>query len=272
MKKAILLLILGLMLEPVGLFAQVWLTADGETDTYTLINSVLGGNATEVPDCSHPEFGPHITQAFDPDLAKYIFVFHMHVTSDDDRCVNIDRQRNEIKTYGPSPNYLKGFYGDTVTFRWRFKLDADFQPSPNFTHIHQIKAGDGPDAGPPTITLTPRAGAPDTLELIHINSALVTSIVASTDLSPFKGVWVEAYERLTYGFNGSYSIELKDQITGTLLFSYSDPDIDLWRDGTTFTRPKWGIYRSLLRQEYLRDEQVQYDQFCLAKGDDDCPS
>ena len=84
MKKAILPLILGLMLERGGLFAQVWLTADGETDTYTLINSVLGGNATEVPDCSHPEFGPHIKQAFDPDLAKYIFVFHIHVTPDND--------------------------------------------------------------------------------------------------------------------------------------------------------------------------------------------
>lgn len=144
--------------------AQVFLTADGVTDTYTLINNVLGGTAVEVPDCSDPGFGPHITQAFDPDLAKYIFVFHMHVTPDDDRCINFDRQRNEIKTYGPSPAYVKGFLGDTVTFRWRFKLDAVFQPSPSFTHIHQIKAGDGPDSGPPTITLTLRTGAPDVLQ------------------------------------------------------------------------------------------------------------
>jgi hypothetical protein len=100
----------------------------------------------------------------------------------------------------------------------------------------------------------------------------VTHVLQSTDLSSFKGVWVEAYERLTYDFNGSYSIQLWDLVTGTLLFSYSNPDIDLWRNGTTFTRPKWGIYRSLVRQDYLRDEQVLYDQFCLAKGDDDCLS
>src|SRR5215470_17411905 len=227
-RTRILALMLLLLLASPGL-AQTYLFADGTTDTYSLIASVLGGDPIESPDCSHPDFGPHITQAWDDDLGMYSFVFYIHVTPDNDRCTAFDRQRNEIKTYGPSPNYLKGFYGDTVTFRWRFKLDADFQPSPNFTHIHQIKAGDGPDAGPPTITLTPRTGAPETLQLIHINSALVTSVVASTDLSLFKGIWVEAYERLTYGFNGSYSIELKDQITGTLLFSYNDSDIDLWR-------------------------------------------
>jgi len=264
-------LLLGCVFSAPELFAQVFVTADGDTDTYTLINNVLGGTAVEVPDCGHPEFGPHITQSFDPDLAKYSFVFHMHVTPDDDRCINFDRQRNEIKTYGPSPAYVKGFFGDTVTFRWRFKLDAGFQSSPNFTHIHQIKAGDGPDSGPPTITLTSRAGTPDVLQLIHIDSSLVTTLIASTDLAPFKGVWVEAYEKLTYGFNGSYSIELRNLATDALLFSYANPNMDLWRYGTTFTRPKWGIYRSLLRQDYLRDEQVLYDRFCLAKGVDDCP-
>jgi hypothetical protein len=157
-KRAILPLILYLVLKPGGLFAQVWLAADGQTDAYALFNAVLGGNATEVPDCNHPEFGPHVTQALDADLGNYVFVFHMHVTPDNDRCVNFDRQRNEIKTYGPSPDYLKGFYGDTVTFRWRFKLDAGFQPSPNFTHIHQIKAGDGPDVAVGTpIARTPPA-------------------------------------------------------------------------------------------------------------------
>ena len=35
-------------------------------------------------------------------------------------------------------------------------------------------------------------------------------------------------------------------------------------------RPKWGIYRSLNNAQQLRDEQVHYDRFCLAKGTDDC--
>jgi len=260
----------ALLMGPAAVSAQIYLAADGQTDTYTLIGSVLGGNPIESPDCSHPEFGPHITQAWDDALADYVFVFHIHVTPDNDRCTAFDRQRNEIKTYEPSPNYLKGFFGDTVTFRWTFRLDDGFQPSPNFTHIHQIKPGDG-DANNPVMTLTPRAGNPDRLELIHIDSHGVTTHVANTPLEPFKGTWVEAYERLTYDYNGAYSIEIRRVSDGALLLSYSNDNIDLWRTGTTFTRPKWGIYRSLNSPDYLRDEQVLFHQFCLAKGCDDCP-
>jgi len=249
---------------------QVYLTADGITASYALINQTLGGTAVETPDCAHPEFGPHITQAFDSALGKYAFVFSVHVTPDNDRCIGFDRQRNEIKTYGPSPAYLKGFYDDTVTFRWRFRLDDGFQPSPNFTHIHQIKPADG-DASQPIITLTPRVGSPDLLEVIHVNSAGVRSVLASTPLAPFRGAWVEAYEVITYGSGGSYAITLTTLADSTPLLSYQADSIDLWRSGTTFVRPKWGIYRSLNSAGYLRDEDVRFDNFCLAKGGDDCP-
>jgi hypothetical protein len=266
----LLLLAINAFLSPSSLFAQVYLSADGVTDTYTLINATLGGAAEEVPDCSHPEFGPHINQILDSELGKYVFVFSIHVTPDNDRCVAFDRQRNEIKTYGPSPEYLKGFYGDTVTFRWRFRLDEGFEPSPSFTHIHQIKAGDG-DAASPIMTLTPRAGNPDYLQLIHVDSSGVSTSVVMTDLTPFKGAWVDAYEVITYGFNGSYAITLTNVADGTVLLAYSSDDVDLWRNQTTFVRPKWGIYRSLNSLQYLRDEDVTFDTFCLAKNGDDCP-
>jgi len=256
------------LLNTIPAISQTLMVADGQTDTYKLINSVLGGTAEEVPDCSDPSFGPHITQ--EPDESGiYSFVFYLHVSRDNDRCVNFDRQRNEIKTYGPSLDYLKGFNGDTVIFSWDFKLDAGFQPSPSFTHIHQIKAGDG-DAGAPIITLTPRYGNPDILQLIHVDSAGTTTILISSDLAPLKGVWVHAYEKITYGSDGAYSITLTDPF-GSVLLSYSSDDLDLWRNGTTFIRPKWGIYRSLNNQAYLRDEAVRSNSFCLAKGDDNCP-
>jgi hypothetical protein len=270
MRKALLVFTVSCWFTP-AVRAQTYLSADGQTDTYSLIDRTLGGTAEETPDCSHPAFGRHITQTFDSDLGEPVFVFHIHVTPDNDRCVAIDRQRNEIKTYGPSPPYLKGFYGDTVTFRWRFRLDDGFQPSPSFTHIHQIKAGDGPDAGAPIITLTPRTGSPESLQLIHVDSVGVTRVVARTDLAPFKGTWVEAYEKITYAFDGSYSITITSLSDGSQLLAYSNDNIDLWRPGTTFVRPKWGIYRSLNRPDYLRDEQVRFADFCLAKGADDCP-
>jgi uncharacterized membrane protein len=271
-----------LSLPAPSLFAQgpVILSADGTTDTYTLLDNTLGGTAEETPDCSHPAFGPHITQATDADLGKPVFVFHIHVTPDNDRCVNFDRQRVEIKTYGPSPDYLKAFIGDTVTYDWKFKLDAGFQPSPNFTHIHQIKAGDG-DADAPLITITPRFGSTtNTLQLIHSTGSspgVNLGTLTSTPLAPFLGTWVEAHEHITFGSSafsgvGHYSLTIKRMSDGAVLFSYSNDNIDLWRTGTTFCRPKWGIYRSLNSPSYLRDEDVRFNDYCLAKGTDECPT
>jgi hypothetical protein len=264
-----LLVALVLCFAP-ALRAQVVLTADGQTDAYTLVHEALGA-APETPDCSHPSFGPHITQTHDDDLAKSAFVFNIHVTPDNDRCTNFDRQRLEIKTDSGSPDYVKGFLNDSVSYRWKFKLPAGFQPSANFTHIHQIKAGDG-DAGAPIITLTPRAGSPEVLQIIATDSNGNGSTIFQTDLAPFVGVWVEAFEKITYSHTGQYSLVIKTLNGGATLLSYSNNNIDLWRTGTTFCRPKWGIYRSLNSASSLRDEQVRFDRFCIAKGSDTCPS
>jgi len=248
------------------------LVADGPGDTYELINSVLGGDAAEDPDCAHPSFGRHIREEFDSALNKNVFVFTLHVSPDNDRCNgSTDRQRNEIKTYGPSPDSLKGGLNETVTYRWKFRLDAGFQPSPSFTHIHQIKAGDGND-GAPIITITPRAGNPEKLEIIHTGNTSSTSLgkVKTVDLAPFKGTWVEVTEKLTYKTSGSYEIMIKRTSDGTTLLAYSNNNIDLWRDGTTFCRPKWGIYRSLNNISYLRDEEVKFADFCIAEGEAVC--
>jgi hypothetical protein len=253
--------------------AQVTLNADGPGNTYELIGSVLGGSPEEVPDCSHPAFGRHITEDLDAVLGKYVFVFHIHVTPDDDRCTNFDRQRNEIKTYGPSPAYVKGFYGDTCTYRWKFKLDAGFQPSPNFTHIHQIKAGDGSDSGSPLITITPRFASPERLEIIFTAPSGLSGsgTKATANLSSFKGQWIEAYERALYTTNGTYELTLRRFSDGVVLLSYTNNNLNLWRGDATFNRPKWGIYRSLNSTNYLRDEQVRFADFCIAKGSDSCP-
>jgi len=250
------------------------LSANGPGNTYELIDSVLGRGsaAEEVPDCSHPAFGRHISEVYDSMLCKYVFAFDIHVTPDNDRCVAFDRQRNEIKTFGPSPDSLKGFLNDTVTHHWKFKLDSGFLPSPSFTHIHQIKAGDGDD-GAPIITLTPRFGHPDKMQVIHTGSGSATSLgtVLQVDLAPFKGVWVEAEEHIIYKTAGTYSLTIRRIGDDSVLLSYTNTNIDMWRNGTTFVRPKWGIYRSLNNTSYLRDEEVRFADFCIGKGRAWCP-
>lgn len=133
---------------------RTYLRPDGNSaNTYNLINSVLGGTAVEVPDCAHPQM--HITQRIDTDLNIPVFNFHSHVDFDNDRCINFDRMRTEIKTYGPSPAHMKCFNGETVSYSWDLRLNSQFQPSTAFTHIFQSKAVGGDD-GMPFITLTPR--------------------------------------------------------------------------------------------------------------------
>ncbi|HEX7158496.1 MAG TPA: dockerin type I domain-containing protein [Edaphobacter sp.] len=265
----------------------VHFNADGETQPETFVGNILQA-APETPDCSHLSFGPHLTQAPDTVLGSYVFVFNMHVVPDNDRCSATDRQRLEIKTElhsNPTPyqSYIIGHLGETVAHRWRFMLPTGFQPSFSFTHIHQIKGDDGDDSDP-IITLTPRFGTPNTIQLLLVTSTLATPqhqtiTLTQAPLAPFLGEWVEAYEKITYGFTaeegstnpGKYSIVINRLSDGATLLSYSSADIDMWRVGTTVVRPKWGIYRSLVNAQQLRDEQVRFSNFCLANAGDDCP-
>jgi hypothetical protein len=247
-----------LLANPLALYSQVVLEADGPGNTYELINSVLapGGDAVENPECIHPEFGRHIAEVWDSVLNQYVFEFYSHVTPDNDRCINTDRQRIEIKTYEASPNNLKGVVGETVQYRWKFKIAVGYKPSSSFTHLHQIKPVGGDD-GNPLFTLTPRKGSPNKMELIHDN----TTKVSIVDLSLFEGVWVECTEIVKIGAAGTYSLVAKRVSDGTVILSYSNDKIMTIRPDNTFIRPKWGIYRSLNNASDLRDEAVRFAGF-----------
>ena len=263
MKKLIFTSIISLSLY-FSMQGQVTLNANGPGNTYELINSVLapGYNVVEVPDCNHAAFGRHIDEVFDAELSTNVFRFFIHTTPDNDRCISLDRQRNEIKTYDKSPDNLLAVQGETVVYKWKFKIDAGFQPSSSFTHIHQIKSVGGPNAGMPMYTLTLRKGPPDKLQLRYAETNTQTTL-SETDLTPFKGTWVEVVETITYGSSGSYDITVKTVSNNTILFSYNDNDIVNWQIGATIARPKWGIYRSLNNPTDLRDETVLFANFSI---------
>lgn len=251
--------------------AQTVLEADATSNAYTVINSVLapGANAVETPDQtsggsavgSHPSFGRHIQMVYDAELGKYVFQFLIHVNSVLDNDISTgdnDRQRVEIKTYAASPANLKGTIGENITYKWRFRLPIGFQPSSNFTHIHQVKAVDGDDSSP-LFTITPRYKASgNLLELIYVKDSTTSNFYCATaPLSNFLGVWVEATEQLTVGVNGTYSMTIKRVSDGTVLLSYSNSNIQTIRASNTFIRPKWGIYRSITTSSLLRDDSLR---------------
>lgn len=251
--------------------AQTVLEADATSNAYTLINSVLapGANAVETPDQtsggsalgSHPSFGRHIQMVYDAELGKYVFQFLIHVNSVLDNDISTgdnDRQRVEMKTYASSPANLKGTIGENITYKWKFRLPVGFQPSSNFTHIHQVKAVDGDDSSP-LFTITPRYKASgNVLELIYVKDSTTSNFYCATaPLSNFLGVWVEATEQLTVGANGTYSMTIKRVSDGAVLLSYSNSNIQTIRASNTFIRPKWGIYRSITTASLLRDDSLR---------------
>lgn len=244
---------------------KTWIRTNQTKDAYTVINTALNGNAVEVPDCSHEDFGQHITQRMDPFLQRRIFVFHIHTNPDNDRCQNFDRQRTEIKV-PPNNAELKGFEGDTVTFSWNFWISPEFQTSQGFCAIHQIKTTGGNDRLP-LINFSLRTVSDDkrrfTIE--HDANDNTETVLVRDDLSKFTGVWIHAKEEITYAKNGKYSLVLSRVDNAQTLVSVKNDSIEMWRDGTDNSRPKWGIYRSLAEKDKLRDEQILFDSFCLSK-------
>lgn len=64
-----------------------------------------------------------------------------------------------------------------------------------------------------------------------------------------------------YSANGSYSIELTDTLNEESLSTYTSDNRVNWRPGGEFVRPMWGIYRSLIYANDLRDERVRFADF-----------
>jgi hypothetical protein len=263
-KKMRILLVVALLFQFQNMTAQVLLDADGPGNTYGLINSVLapGYDVIEAPDCSHPAFGDHIDEVFDSILNTNVFRFFIHTTPDDDRCINFDRQRNEIKAYDKSPENLLGKVGEVVVYKWKFKLAAGFQSSSNFTHIHQLKSVGGSLASMPMYTLTVRKSSPDRLELRYAETNSQITL-KQTDLAPLLDTWLEVTETVKYGISGTYDIEIKQVSDSAVLFAHSESSIINWRTGGDFVRPKWGIYRSLVNVQDLRDEEVLFANFSI---------
>lgn len=266
--------------------AQVTLNADGPAGvgTYELITNALApgtaNGAIEAPDAIHPSFGPHITEIFDTELNKFVFEFHSHVsnTPPDNEPVagKTDRQRVEIKSYAPSPDNLKAIIGETVQYKWRFKVPVGFKPTTSFTHIHQVKAVDGDDDDPLfTLTLRKLSNGSTKLELIYDKDAASPTIkYLNPNMSLFEGVWVEATETIKVGLQGTYAIIIKKVSDGTVLMDYSNPNIQTIRPAYTsstgvvyaansFIRPKWGIYRSLADIANMRDEIIRFSDFSI---------
>lgn len=255
------------------------LIADGNNaKTYELIER--SGYNHEAPDSSREhetEHFRHIQQVYDNELNKHVFAFFIHAAIDDDRGLPhiTDRQRNEIKTDNKSPRHLVGQEGETMVFRWKFRLPSGFRTTTKFSHLHQLKGIDNKentaDVDAPLITLTAYSNkkAGQQLRVRYDKRGESTVTLAASDLADFLGHWVEVEEKVRFGEQGSYEVVIIRIGDGKVLLKLDPAGLDMWRTGCTGIRPKWGIYRYLGEnrswQDQLRDEEIRFADFSIRK-------
>lgn len=221
----------------------------------------FGFDFTEHPNCTGG-YGGHIDGVhgaadLDATLMRHVFRFDIHIDPviDGDRCSSstVDRQRNEMKSITNNSTWAKvqGNWDEWQILEWKFKIPAGLQPTQNFFHIHQLKAQDGPNNGAPTITITPRAASDGTnkrIQIIHSVDGRPTdkgTIVDNVPLSDFEGEWVQVRETMHYTYEGYYAIKITRIGDGAVLIDFKDENIDMWREGSSYIRSKFGLYRSL---------------------------
>lgn len=258
------------------------LQADGnDAKTYELI--LASGYNYETPDRSgeHAQ-NPfcHITQSHDSFLDKPVFDFWLHIENDDDRGkANIkDRQRNEIKTDSKSPKSMVAQKGETLKITWKFMLPEGMQTTTKFSHVHQLKGIDNSDGNAdvssPLITFTCRSlsNGGQQFQIIYTApsySGKGNTYLHKSDLSEILGEWLEVEEVVRFAEKGSYSVIIKRMRDSKVIARLDNVSLDLWREGSTGMRPKWGLYRWFGTDRsdayLLRDECLKFADFNIQK-------
>jgi hypothetical protein len=218
---------------------------------------------------NHPDV-PHIYEETD-DIVGHHFVFLLHRDIDKDRDKYkkfSDRQRNEIKAYSGSKDKLKGFEGESLSYKWKFKLEPDMSLSNNFSHFFQLKSVDD-GIGIPIFTFSARAYRGDKWFAISHAAVEKSAILDKILWDEISGVWLEAEVKATFANKGSLIVKIKRLSDNKTVVAYESNNIDMWR-GTKknhFVRPKWGFYRSLKSKEMLTREQdtIRFADFKVTK-------
>lgn len=235
---------------------------------------------TEHPNNSDKDHsdGTHGEVVYDATLGQHVFKLSIHKNADiidGDRGTMTDRQRNEMKSRTSGSGYpeVNANYDEWQRLEWKFRIPAGYQPSGQFTHIHQLKAADGSDNGSPLITISLRSnsnGSNKRVQVIHTARSGETGLGTFVDnipLSDFEDEWVQVKTVAHMCRHGYYSITVTRLSDKKVLIDKTVKDIDLWRaKGSTSIRNKYGIYRNVGKDPFgsntlLKDEHILLTDF-----------
>ena len=163
------------------------------------------------------------------------------------------RQRNELTVNPGNPLMYKGLNGDTMSYTWRFHLDA-INAHPTWCTIFQIKQF-GPLGVAPLLQFRTQG---DNLEI-----ALRQTTARSLPLSAILGQWINASLTIKYGHAGTVALVLKKD-DGSELLNYTNDNADMWDANTDFVRPKWGLYRNA--GSGAGEASIQYNDMTIIHG------
>jgi hypothetical protein len=234
----------------------------GGQETYALLESILGKSCVENPDSDHSPPFKHVKEASDGEVGNH-FVFFSHLDIDSDRGTRVDRQRIEIKVNGGADDALKGTLGKTMTYTWRFKINAGMTFATSFTHMFQMKSFGG-NADAPLITISGRdSGGKESLRVDYQGDDAGRTL-GSASLAGLKNVWLSVHVRAQISQSGSFSLTIKKP-NGDTVLAINEGGLDLWRQGE-YIRPKWGIYRKLNDALRSAEETVRFANFAITPG------
>ncbi|MEM7145024.1 MAG: hypothetical protein AAF591_07790 [Verrucomicrobiota bacterium] len=243
---------------PAGAFSEptveseVRLEADAKAGTSASrqVQAAFGVDAVESPD-AFPENHPGVAHILIEEEAGFgaYFKFLLHRDLDGDRHksrAESDRQRNEIKGYAGSEEGLKATHGQVARYRWKFRIDSDLKVSYQFCHLFQLKGVGGKDVNDPVLTLSAvlSKGEP-VLELRYWKGrGAREKRIELARLDSVKGAWLQCDLLVKCGEHGAYRFSVSS-LDGKTIAEVSEDDVNTWREGMDFARPKWGIYRSI---------------------------
>ncbi|MBV9712026.1 MAG: hypothetical protein JO011_14060 [Ktedonobacteraceae bacterium] len=151
-----------------------------------------------------------------------------------------DRQRNEVKGMRtPQGQIITIGLGETWRFTYSMFIPPTLKGTTSFTHIFQIKR---PGLGSlPMVTLDLRRSG--TQELIALHAFTSGVDVASTNLVPLRGHWIDTSIEVTAGTKGKGRLHWTLIDGGKTIVDAERGGLSIWLGDRL--RPKWGIYRSV---------------------------
>jgi hypothetical protein len=175
--------------------------------------------------------------------------------------------RTEFKVNTGADDAIKGTLGKTLTYSWRFKMNAQMGFSNRFTHMFQMKSFGG-NAGAPIVTITGSGTGSDERLRVEYWGDSADGVdgrrIAEVPLAGLKGVWLSVQIRAQISQSGTFAVTIKKP-DGSAVIDATASGLDLWRQGD-YVRGKWGIYRGKSPQLRAEEETVRFANFGITAG------